>query len=240
MASNKQNFQIYMGAYIYTNGTFKPFVVSGTPYPILFDVWNINFEERTDFLGSPNTQTLAGYERGNPMGYRTFCTIDLNNSLPSKSSGILTLLNLFTSQYNRSFFTTTIDSVSGTDVTPPVVTIVGGVATTDYYTGLIVRNTSRGDQTRTIISYTSGGVATLDSPFSGWANDDNIVVEVPPSIPTVMGVTADSTNSNYMFFNLDSSIFGINRQLTVGNQVISIDLRGLFRKTFMADNMRIG
>ena len=235
MASNKQDFQIYMGAYIYTNGTFKPFVVSGTPYPILFDVWNINFEERTDFLGSPNTQTLAGYERGNPMGYRTFCTIDLNNNFPSRSSGILTLLNLFTSQFKRPFLSTTITSVSSPDVT-----IVGGVATTDYYTGLIVRNTDVSNQTRTITGYTSGGVATLDSSFSGWADDDNVVIEVPASIPTIMGVTADSTNSNYMFFNLDSSIFGIHRQLTVGNQIISIDLRGLFRKTIIADNMRIG
>lgn len=231
MASNKQDFQINMGAYIYTNDEFKPFA----SYPALFDVWNINFEERTDFLGSPNTQTLAGFERGNPMGYRTFCTIDLNNNFPSKSSGILTLLNLFASQFKRPFLSTTITAVSS-----PNVTIVGGVATTDYYTGLIVRNTSVSNQTRTIIGYTSGGVATLDSPFSGFANGNNVIIEVPASIPTIMGVTADSTNSNTMFFNLDSSIFGIHRQLTVGNQIISIDLRGLFRKTFMADNMRIG
>lgn len=231
MASNKQDFQINMGAYIYTNDEFKPFA----SYPALFDVWNINFEERTDFLGSPNTQTLAGFERGNPMGYRTFCTIDLNNNFPSKSSGILTLLNLFASQFKRPFLSTTITAVSS-----PNVTIVGGKATKDYYTGLLLRNTSVSNQTRTIIGYTSGGVATLDSPFSGFANGNNVVIEVPASIPTIMGVTADSTNSNTMFFNLDSSIFGIHRQLTVGNQIISIDLRGLFRKTFMADNMRIG
>lgn len=231
MASNKQDFQINMGAYIYTNDKFKPFA----SYPALFDVWNINFEERTDFLGSPNTQTLAGFERGNPMGYRTFCTIDLNNNFPSKSSGILTLLNLFASQFKRPFLSTTITAVSS-----PNVTIVGGEATTDYYTGLLLRNTSVSNQTRTIIGYTSGGVATLDSPFSGFANGNNVVIEVPASIPTIMGVTADSTNSNTMFFNLDSSIFGIHRQLTVGNQIISIDLRGLFRKTIIADNMRIG
>jgi hypothetical protein len=235
MASNKQNFQIYMGAYIYTGTTYKPFVVSGTPYPILFDVWNVDINEQSDYLGSPNTQTLAGFERGNPMGFRTFANIDLDNSYPSSSSKIITLLNMFPSQFKRAFFATTITAVSS-----PNVTIVGGVATANYYTGLLVRNASVSDQTRRIVSYGANGVAVLDSPFSGWANGNNIVIEVPPSIPTVMGITADSSNSNYMFFNLDSSIFGIRRELTIGNQIISIDLRGILRKPFMADNVRIG
>lgn len=235
MASNKQNFQIYMGAYIYTGTTYKPFVISGSTNPKLFDVWNVDITERSDYLGSPNTQTLAGYERGNPMGFRTFASIDLDNSYPSSSSAILTLLNLFPSQFKRPFFATTITAQSS-----PNVTIVSGVATADYYNGLLLRNVDRGDETRRIIDYASNGVATLDSPFTGWQNGDDVVIEVPPSIPTIMGITADSTNSNYMYFNLDSSIFGIRRELTVGNQIITIELRGLARKPFMADNVRIG
>lgn len=224
-----------MGAYIYTGTTYKPFVISGSNNPKLFDVWNVDITERSDYLGSPNTQTLAGYERGNPMGFRTFASIDLDNSYPSSSSNILTLLNLFPSQFKRPFLATTINSVSS-----PNVTIVNGVATADYYNGLLLRNADRGDETRRIVDYASNGVATLDSAFTGWQNDDDVVIEVPPSIPTIMGITADSTNSNYMYFNLDSSIFGIRRELTVGNQIITIELRGLARKPFMADNVRIG
>jgi hypothetical protein len=238
MASNKQNFQIYMGAYIYTGTTYKPFVVSGTPYPILFDVWNVDINEQSDYLGSPNTQTLAGFERGNPMGFRTFANIDLDNSYPSSSSKIITLLNMFPSQFKRAFFATTITSVASPTT---VVTIVGGASQNNYYTGLLLRNSTRGNATRRIVNYNgSTGEATLDSTVTNWQGDDNVVIEVPPSIPTVMGITADSSNSNYMFFNLDSSIFGIRRELTIGNQIISIDLRGILRKPFMADNVRIG
>jgi hypothetical protein len=230
MATPKQNFQIYMGAYIYTGTTYKAFASS----PALFDVWNVDIEERSDFLGSPNTQTLTGYERGNPMGFRTYAVVDLDNSYPSASTNILALLNNFASQFPRAFFTTTITASTSTTLT-----FNSGVATTDYYTGLLVRNTTLG-QTRTIIGYTSGRVATLDSPTTEWAIGNNITIQVPPSIPTLMGITSSSANSNYMYFNLDSSIFGVSRQLTVGNQVISIDLRGVERKSAMADNVRIG
>jgi hypothetical protein len=238
MASAKQSNTIFMGAFIRTGGVPKPFVVSGTPYPISFDVWNISIEEQSDFLSSPNTQTLSGFERGNPMGYRTFANIDLNNSVPSSSTKILTLMNLFGSQFNRPFFATTITAVSS-----PNVTIVNGIASANYYNGLIVRNTSVSNQTRRIVSYASNGVAVLDSEFSGWSNGNNIIIEVPPSIPTIMGITADSasqTNSNLLYFNLDSSIFGIRREVTIGNQAISIQLRGVDRKFTMADNVRIG
>jgi len=99
MASAKQNSTIWMGAYILTGGTYKPFY----GYPIEFNVWNIDIEEQADFLGSANTQTLSGFERGNPMGFRTYANLDLDNSYPSDSSKILTLLNLLPSQYNRIF-----------------------------------------------------------------------------------------------------------------------------------------
>jgi hypothetical protein len=238
MATAKQTQSIFMGAFIRTGGTPKPFVVGTTPYPISFDVWNINIDEQADYLGSANTQTISGFERGNPMGYRTYADIDLNNSQPTASNSIRTLLNLFSSQYNREFFATTIKSVSS-----PNVTIVNGVATLNYYNGLIVRNTSVSNQTRRIVSYASNGVALLDSPFTGWTNGNNIVIEVPPSIPTIMGITADSTSqttANLLYFNLDNSVFGITRELTVGSQVITISLRGIDRKISIADNLRIG
>jgi len=238
MATAKQTQSIFMGAFIRTGGTPKPFVVGTTPYPISFDVWNINIDEQADYLGSANTQTISGFERGNPMGYRTYADIDLNNSQPTASNSIRTLLNLFSSQYNREFFATTITAVSS-----PNVTIVNGVATLNYYNGLIVRNTSVSNQTRRIVSYASNGVALLDSPFTGWTNGNNIVIEVPPSIPTIMGITADSTSqttANLLYFNLDNSVFGITRELTVGSQVITISLRGIDRKISIADNLRIG
>jgi hypothetical protein len=240
MATAKQSESIFMGAFIRTGGTPKPFVVNGTPYPISFDVWNVNIDEQADYLGSPNTQTISGFERGNPMGYRTYADIDLNNSYPASSSSIRTLLNFFSSQFNRPFFTTTIQSVDGVNKT---LTIVGGVTTTNYYNGLIIRNTSVSNQTRRIVSYSNTGVAVLDSPFSGWSDTNNIVIEVPPSIPTIMGITTDSTSQtidNLLYFNLDSSVFGITRELTVGSQVISISLRGIDRKISIADNVRIG
>jgi hypothetical protein len=226
MASSKQNSTIWMGAYILTGGTYKPFY----GYPIEFNVWNIDIEEQADFLGSANTQTLSGFERGNPMGFRTYANLDLDNSYPSDSSKILTMLNLLPSQYTRIFANKKQNDgtnlVTTSVLTSTTFTSAGlGSLGNDYYNGLLVYNSTK-NQTVPIVDYTSSTVT--------------VTILVPPSIPTLIGLTADSTNANMMYFNVDSSIFGISRELTIGNQVISMNLRGITRKSFMSDNVRIG
>ena len=243
MASNKQNFKIWMGAYILTGGTYKPFY----GYPIEFDVWNIDIEEQADFLGSANTQTLSGFERGNPMGFRTYARLDLDNSYPSDASKILTLLNLLPSQYNRIFANKKqsdgTNLVTTSVLTSTTFTSAGlGTLGNDYYNGLLVYNSTK-NQTVPIVDYTSSTTTvTISGDISSWTagGGDSIQILVPPSIPTLIGLTADSTNANIMYFNVDSSIFGISREITVGNQVISMNLRGITRKSFMSDNVRIG
>lgn len=229
MGVTKQTTQIYMGAYIRTGSTYKPF--SG--YPILFDVWNSEITEEADFLGGSVTQALSGYERGNPMGFRSVARIDLNNSRPASSSAILTLLNLFASQYKRIFYSNTLGTTTSTTVV-----LSGAVTTNNYYKGLLVFNSTL-NQTRTITDYDGATrVATLSSPVS-WSSGNSFQVIVPVSIPTIMGITVDATNNNYLYFNLESSVFGVQRQLTIGDQLISINLRGVERKQVMADNVRI-
>jgi hypothetical protein len=243
MASAKQNSTIWMGAYILTGGTYKPFY----GYPIEFNVWNIDIKEQADFLGSANTQTLSGFERGNPMGFRTYANLDLDNSYPSDSSKILTLLNLLPSQYTRIFANKKqsdgTNLVTTSVLTSTTFTSAGlGSLGNDYYNGLLVYNSTK-NQTVPIVDYTSSTVTvTIAGDISSWTSGggDSIQILVPPSIPTLIGLTADSTNENMMYFNVDSSIFGISRELTIGNQVISMNLRGITRKSFMADNVRIG
>lgn len=243
MASSKQNSTIWMGAYILTGGTYKPFY----GYPIEFNVWNIDIEEQADFLGSANTQTLSGFERGNPMGFRTYANLDLDNSYPSDSSKILTLLNLLPSQYTRIFANKKqsdgTNLVTTSVLTSTTFTSAGlGVLGNDYYNGLLVYNSTK-NQTVPIVDYTSSTVTvTIAGDISSWTagGGDSIQILVPPSIPTLIGLTADSTNANMMYFNVNSSIFGISRELTIGNQVISMNLRGITRKSFMSDNVRIG
>lgn len=250
MASSKQNSTIWMGAYILTGGTYKPFY----GYPIEFDVWNIDIEEQADFLGSANTQTLSGFERGNPMGFRTYANLDLDNSYPSDSSKILTLLNLLPSQYTRIFANKKqsdgTNLVTTSVLTSTTFTSAGlGSLGNDYYNGLLVYNSTK-NQTVPIVDYTSSTTTvTISGDISSWTagGGDSIQILVPPSIPTLIGLTADYVSpkplpdsSSMMYFNVDSSIFGISRDLTIGNQVISMNLRGITRKSFMSDNVRIG
>ena len=221
----KQVKEIQMGTYIFngapgTTTAFREF----QGYPSLFNVWNVDFTYQSDFLGGSVTSALTGYNRGNPMGHRPQCRINLRNTLPSESEAIRSMLNLFSSRYDRIFYNFgSISGVSGTTATfpsaaPPV---------NNFFTGTVLRNHTL-DQERVIIAYSSSRIATLDSSVSGWSAGHSYRVMVRPNFPTIMGVSTDDSTGNISFYNIDSSTFGINRELTVGNQIIQLNLTGVY------------
>ena len=222
----KQVKEIQMGAFIFNGApgnqvAFREF----QGYPVLFEVWNVDFMYQSDFLGGAVTSALTGYNRGNPMGHRPQCRINLRNTLPSESEAIRSLLNLFSSRYDRIFwnFSGGISSVSGTSATLPS----AAPNVSNFFVGTVLRNHTLG-QERVIIAYSSSRIATLDSSVSGWSSGHNYRVMVRPNFPTILGVSTDDTSGNISFYNIDSSTFGINRELTVGNQIIQLNLTGVY------------
>ena len=57
--------------------------------------------------------------------------------------------------------------------------------------------------------------------------------------PTVLGVSLDNTDANVVYCNLLDGSFGIERQLTVGKQVIQLSLTEVERKQNIDDKLRI-
>ena len=216
----KQISQTNIGLYVY-NGEYRAFA----GYPKVFKVWNINHIYNADFLSSPVTTALSGRARGNPSGWRASCRINLNNSLASDAQEIRTLLNRTSNQFDRQFYpetgTTTISSVTSTSFV-----ISGAVPTNDYYKGLSVYNVTR-NQWRVILTYNVSRVATTTS--QQWSNGDNVIVFARPNFSTIIGVSP-STGSAIEYYNLNSGQFGIERELTVGNQIIQLNLEGVERK----------
>lgn len=235
MSTSKQVSTVKIGVYIY-NGGYRAF--SG--YPVSLPVWNVNFQDKADFLTSPVTRSLNGFERGNPMGWRTKVDVFLDNSTSTHSSTIRALMSLMSSQYARTFFTTTVGTVTGNTIV-----ITNGVQTNDFYNGLIAVNDTLG-QSIQIVSYVgSSRVATLASTPS-WVAGNNMRVVARSNYPTVLGVSVDNTPvtpgvppDNMVYCNLLDGSFGIERQLTVGKQVIQLSLTEVERKQNIDDKLRI-
>jgi hypothetical protein len=235
MATSKQIQQVRIGAYVFKLGGYVPFA----GFPINIDSWNVNINYTPDFLGDALQQALTGYERGGTMGWRAIANIDLNNTRPAQATEILKLLNVMQSQFNRQFYPQTGTVNAGTASSSTVV-ITNGVQINNHYTGLILFNTAENEGYKITDYVGSTRVATLNGNTSTWSGDP-IQVLVPPAYPTIIGLAPDTNDNNIEFYNIESgSTFGIQRELTIGTQSISFQLRGVQRKQIIPDNVRIG
>jgi hypothetical protein len=228
MSTSKQVSTVKMGVYIY-NGGYRAF--SG--YPVSLPVWNVNFQDKADFLTSPVTRSLNGFERGNPMGWRTKVDVFLDNSTSTNSSTIRALMSLMSSQYARTFFTTEVGTVAG-----DTIVIADGVQTDDYYNGLIAVNDTLTESIRITDYDGASRVATLAST-PAWVAGNDMRVVARSNYPTVLGVSLDDTDANVVYCNLLDGSYGIERQLTVGKQVIQLSLTEVERKQNIDDKLRI-
>jgi hypothetical protein len=79
---------------------------------------------------------------------------------------------------------------------------------------------------RTIIASTATSITTL-APLGSW-NATSQKVIAKPSHPTIIGVSFTDNSSNIEYYNISNNTFGIERELTVGNQIIQLNLTGVF------------
>jgi len=238
----KQQSQIQMGAYFqngrrYNNPTgdygdrFTPF----DGYPASFDVWNINYKADEEFVTSPTSGGLTGYERGNPGGFRLKIDIALRNTTNAQTSNIKSLLDLVPSQYERFVVATNIDGTPTHNVATNTSVVSIGIDITNIsnaYQGAYVRNIDQNDTTFRCTRF-SVSPQKFDVPgnvlSNSWGDTNTLNVVLYPDKPTVIGVSVDNTTSNIIYCNLISSSLGIERELTIGNQIINMSLRSVDR-----------
>lgn len=230
--SAKQVKQIQMGAYIYNGApldmtSFRAF----TTFPQSYKVWNVRYEYVADFLGGAVRNTLSGYQRGNPMGHRLNVNINLNNATPADTEAIRNLLNQCASRYDRFFF-----PLSGVSVTgDKTLSFTSTGLASDYFKALSVQ---AGDGKQRLIESSTATTLTTVSSLGTWNTTSNWII-AKPSHPTIIGVSFDNDPSKMQYFNLASETFGLNRELTVGNSIIQMNLTGVFADAEIHSNIVI-
>lgn len=232
MSTSKQVSSVKIGAFIY-NGAYRAF--SG--YPISLPIWNVNYEDKADFLTNPVTRSLNGFERGNPMGWRTEVTVSLDNSTTTHTTTIRALLSLMSSQYARTFLPTF--SLGTVNVANKTIIITGGSTVADFYNGLIAVNDTLNQSIRIVDYAVTSTLATLATAPTDWVAGNDIRIVARSNYPTILGIAPDDDPDKIIFCNLLDSTFGIERQLTVGNQVIQMSLTEVERKKDINDELRI-
>lgn len=235
----KQESYIQMGAYFlngrrYNNasGNYEDEFTPFNGYPQSYAIWNVNYKAEKEFLTSATTKSLTGYERGNPSGYRVKISIALKNSNASQSNAIRSLISTTSSQYERAV----VQSTLGTSpVTGATINLALGDTTpntlSNAYQGAYIRNTSNTSaNVYRIESYVGATkVATAPENIVGYTVSDVVNVALFPDKPTVIGVSVDNTTSNIIYCNLLGGSYGIEREMTIGNQIISLDLASVDR-----------
>jgi len=217
----RQVSKIKIGAY-YFNGAYFPF----PNYPIDFDVWNISYKEVKEFVASPTKRALSGRERGGIGGFRIDITLSLDNIYGQNNTNLRNLLNKVPSQYTR-----VLDDTTLTASTSNTATIASNVfPTNDSLIGTFILNPSRTPNKALVTAYTGGTkVATVDRNVATWASSDAVDVALLPNLNTIIGISTNDSSANIIYCNLIGSTYGIEREFTVGNQIVNIQLRSVER-----------
>lgn len=213
------------------NGGFRMF----PGYPKQLKTWSIDTSGAIEFQGGDATRrSLSGFERGNPSAHRERILVSFDNADAQTALDLRQMIELQASYYERTFLQTT----AGT-VTSLTVVLSGAVQTDDYYNGLTLYNSTRGE-IRVVLDYLGATrAATVDASLSTWQPGDTIYVLARPNIPTVFGISTDDNSANIVWYNMISSAYGILREQQIGRQVISIEFREVQHKAFIRDQLRI-
>lgn len=212
--ATKQQSQVKIGAYFF-NGAYRPF----PNYPADFKVWNVNYDSALEFRTSPVLTALSGFERGNVAGHRISVSVNLRNTSATETEALRDLFNLFSSQYVRQFDTATLSATSATSAT-----LAGKSAVNDFYVGAYL---VQGSLKARITAYNGATkVATLvgDTLANGAGS-----IAIYPDKPTIVGISTDTNASNIIYCNPIGSNLSLARELTIGNQIISLSLKSVDR-----------
>jgi len=230
--SQRQETQVKIGLYIY-NGGYRAF----EGYPVSLEVWNITANAEMEFMdGQPVTQALDGYEYGNAEGYRLLVSFDLSNIYDSADqTAWRTLFGLLAGQYDRTVWTTTANG-AGAGITSLVLQS-DAPTTDDYFNNLYVTSLSGGDVK--ITDYTGASRTCTLASAKTWLSGDGITIKARPNFQTLIGLSVTDDAADIIYYNLDSNLFGILRELTIGRQVITVNLRSVDRSATIPESFLV-
>jgi hypothetical protein len=220
----KQEQSVKIGVYLY-NGGFRAF----EGYPIDLECWNLQARSEIEFMGGKTIATaLDGYEYSNADGYRLYvsATLDSLYKLTEKLSW-KSIFNLLSGQYDKTFATLV---TSGTGSSDPIITFTSAAsAVDDFYNGLqISAGLSSGNGV--IITDYVGATrqATLQSTAS-WSNGVNLTITAQPNLQRVIGLSLTGETADILYYNIDGNALGVNRDFTIGNQILNMKFRSVDR-----------
>ena len=217
-------------------------------FPVNIDCWNMRHWYESDFVNGAETTSLSGNSVPGLSGQRPMLDLMLDNSNPTNSANIRALLQFSTNQFNRVAVPTsspeaifTAQSISGQNITIPI-GVGANTSAANFYVGLSVynNNSNRANQYVRITVYNpTSRVCTVEGSMAGWQTGDGFQVVAEPNMPTYIGVRTDSSNAPLEYYVLTNSIFGINRDLTINKQIITLNLRGRLRRNFIRTEAQV-
>lgn len=108
---------------------------------------------------------------------------------------------------------------------------------TDYFKGLFLYNAEANKRNYFRILSNTNGLnpsirveGEIKPGTDDWEVGDLVQVVLPIGIPSTIGASTDNTEGNISLYNLVGGAYGVERELTIGNQLISMDLRGIDRR----------
>ena len=239
MPVDKQIDSTKIGVYFY-NGSYRAFhtpVNSSNTNLITIPLWDAVFDDELEFVGSPVTTSLTGFERANPSGYRASISLALNNSSPADSQKIRQLMERLSNQFNRTVLQS---GATGMDTTSIFITNgVTGANDADYYKGLIVVNDDTPANQALVTAYNKDTRTLTVSEAIKASSSGSVSLVARPNLPSVVGVSASSNVGDIIFCNLVGGTFGIRRELTIGLQNINMELTEIERTELISDKYRI-
>jgi hypothetical protein len=218
-------------AHGFYNGDFRYFD-NGTGAD--FDVFNLDCKAVPIFEGSKVTTALNKFEFSNFLGYRLSAEFSLE--LPRDASGTWrTFFDSLGSLVNRTVETGTADGLSAGSTT---LVINSGVSTTnDWFNGLLVSGLTGGDVV--ITDYVGGTLTATLAASRTWADNAPLTFKIQPNFKTLIAFSPDTATANMIFYNIQNVEYGINRDLTINKNIISLSLSSVELQNSVPDGFTI-
>jgi len=233
-----------------SNNAFSPMEAVGN-YPI----WTINYRPELEFVNDSAIRALSGYQRAGISGQRVNVNIALRGGHPAEYERLRKLVSSLSSQADRKAFDITVSDVKTGDQEITIATASKGgsfyplaltpFSVTDGITNCYIRNLST-NQTRLATSFnaTSKVVGLTGQSIGTWTTGHTYEIVLLRSQPTVVGIATvpnllpantlynsgeESWKNGFIWCNLTSSSYDLNRELTVGTQVVSLQFQSVER-----------
>ena len=199
----------------------------------LYKVFNARFFPSDIFDGSPVTDTLQKVDLSNLFGYRLNASFNL--TLPKDTSGLFRdLFNQTSGGYNRTVFS---DICNADETGSTALALVNAPNIDDYFNGTVVSGLVGGDVL--VTDYVGATkTATLASART-WSLADAVTFSIRPNYKTLLAVSTDTDAANFVYYNILSRTYAVNREKTLNRQEVGLTLSSVDPYAEIPDSFEI-